>query len=95
MGWRERSLKLDGDERMLEFFRNDGWNYYADPGSDPVDMPSGLFDQMRWMADAGMIGIDVPLAPCRGTPSSPGGSREAHPGPPGAIGRQPAVPPAA
>ena len=58
-GVRERSLKLDGDERMLEFFRNDGWNYYADPGSDPVDMPSGLFDQMRWMADAGMIGIDV------------------------------------
>lgn len=50
---------LDGDERMLEVFRDDGWNYHADPGSDPVDMPSGLYDQMRWMAEAGMIGIDV------------------------------------
>lgn len=58
-GVRERSLALDGNERMLETFRDAGWNYYADPDADPVDMPSTLFDQMRWMADAGMTGIDV------------------------------------
>ena len=50
---------LDGNERMLDFFRDDGWNYYADPEADPVDMPSTLFDQMLWMADAGMTAIDV------------------------------------
>ena len=58
-GVRERSLALDGDEGALEFFRDDGWNHYADPDSDPVDIPSTLFDQMRWMADAGLTGIDV------------------------------------
>ena len=58
-GVRERSLELDGNERMLEFFRDDGWNYYSDPDADPADTPSTLFDQMLWMADAGMIGIDV------------------------------------
>ena len=58
-GVRERSLDLDGNESMLEFFREDGWNYYADPDADPVDMPSTLFDQMLWMADAGLTGIDV------------------------------------
>ena len=58
-GVRERALELDGNEKMLDFFRDDGWNYYADPDADPADMPSTLFDQMRWMADAGMTGIDV------------------------------------
>ena len=58
-GVRERSLALDGDERMLEFFRADGWNYYADPDADPVDMPSTLLDQLLWMADAGLTGVDV------------------------------------
>ena len=58
-GVRERSLALDGNDGMLEYFREDGWNYYADPDADPVDMPSTLFDQMRWMAEAGLTGIDV------------------------------------
>ena len=58
-GVRERSLALDGDERMLEFFRDDGWNYYADPDADPADMPSALFDQLLWMADAGLTRVDV------------------------------------
>ena len=58
-GVRERSLAIDGNERMLESFRDDAWNYYADPDADPVDMPSTLFDQMLWMADAGLTTIDV------------------------------------
>ena len=40
-------------------FIDHGWNYYADPDADPADMPSTLFDQMLWMADAGLTGIDV------------------------------------
>ena len=55
----ERSLELDGNEEMLDFFRDDGWNYYAAPDADPADMPSTLFDQMLWLAEAGMTGIDV------------------------------------
>ncbi|MBC6440497.1 MAG: class I SAM-dependent methyltransferase [Rhodospirillales bacterium] len=55
----ERAHKLDGDGKMLHFFRDDGWNYYTDPEADPVDMPSSLFDQLCWMADAGLEHIDV------------------------------------
>ena len=58
-GVRERSLALDGNEEMHDFFRDDGWNYYADPDADPLDTPSTLFDQMRWMAQAGLSAIDV------------------------------------
>jgi len=58
-GVRERSLALDGNEGMLGCFRHDGWNYYAAPDADPVNMPSTLFDRMLWMADAGMTAIDV------------------------------------
>lgn len=58
-GVRERALELDGDTRMHEFFRRDGWNYYSAPDADPVDMPSPLVDQLRWLADAGLERIDV------------------------------------
>lgn len=58
-GVARRARALDGHDRMLERFRQDGWNYYADPEADPVDMPSGLFDQLRWLADAGFENIDV------------------------------------
>jgi len=58
-GVRERSLALDGDEKTLEFSRDDGWNYYADPDAGPVDMPLTQLDQMLWMADAGLTRIDV------------------------------------
>jgi len=58
-GVRERALELDGNEKMLDFFRDDGWNYYSDPEADPVDMPSSLFDQLRWMDEAGLKHVDV------------------------------------
>ncbi|MBT5432159.1 MAG: class I SAM-dependent methyltransferase [Rhodospirillaceae bacterium] len=59
VGVGQRAQELDGDDKMLHFFRDDGWNYYSAPDADPVDMPSGLFDQMRWMADAGLVNVDV------------------------------------
>jgi tRNA (cmo5U34)-methyltransferase len=58
-GVRGRSLELDGNEKMLDFFREDGWNYYVDPDADPVDMPSPLVDQLGWLADAGFEHVDV------------------------------------
>jgi tRNA (cmo5U34)-methyltransferase len=58
-GVRERSLTLDGNEKMLDFFREDGWNYYMDPDADPVDMPSPLLDQLIWLKEAGLETVDV------------------------------------
>lgn len=56
---RERSLELAGDLRPYEMFRQDGWNYYADPDGDPIDQPSSLIDQLRWLEEAGLGGVDV------------------------------------
>jgi len=58
-GVKARSIELDGNEKMLDFFREDGWNYYVDPDADPVDMPSPLFDQLLWLKEAGFENIDV------------------------------------
>ena len=58
-GVAERSMELDGNDKMRDFFREDGWNYYTAPDADPVDMPSPLFDQLRWMAEAGLEQVDV------------------------------------
>ena len=59
VGVAQRAQELDGDDKMLHFFRDDGWNYYSAPDADPIDMPSSLFDQMRWMSDAGLVEVDV------------------------------------
>lgn len=56
---RKRSLELAGDLRPYEMFRTDGWNYYADPDGDPIDQPSSLIDQLRWLQEAGLGGVDV------------------------------------
>ena len=58
-GVRERAIRLDGNEKMLHFFREDGWNYYSDPEADPVDMPSGLFEQLKWLEEAGLVDVDL------------------------------------
>lgn len=42
----------------LEIFRNDGWNFYADPNPDPYDQPSTLHDQLNWLRDAGFSKVD-------------------------------------
>ena len=56
---RERALRLDGNQDMLNFFREDGWNYYSDPEADPVDMPSGLYEQLTWMQEARLSNVDL------------------------------------
>ncbi|MFP6740469.1 MAG: helix-turn-helix domain-containing protein [Alphaproteobacteria bacterium] len=56
---RNRSLELDGDLAAFEFFRDDQWNYYSDPNPDPVDQPSSLLDQLKWMQAAGLEHVDV------------------------------------
>jgi tRNA (cmo5U34)-methyltransferase len=62
-GWdqavRARALELDGNEKAYEFFRDDAWNYYSDPSPDPIDQPSALLDQLKWLEDAGLENADV------------------------------------
>lgn len=48
-----------GDDRGLKRFREAEWNMFADIAGDPVDKPSPLAEQLRWMADAGFHSVDV------------------------------------
>ena len=54
---RERALELDGHAAAFEFFERDGWNLYRHP--DPLDKPSRLFEQLRWLDAAGFADVDV------------------------------------
>ena len=54
---RRRSLEIHGDARAHEFFERERWNLYDYP--DPMDTPSTLPEQLRWMEEAGFEGVDV------------------------------------
>jgi tRNA (cmo5U34)-methyltransferase len=56
---RRRSLELAGDLGPYEKFRGERWNLWADPEPDPIDQPSPLLDQLRWLEEAGLTGVDV------------------------------------
>jgi tRNA (cmo5U34)-methyltransferase len=56
---RRRALELAGHLGPYEKFRDERWNYYADPEPDPLDRPSPLLDQLRWLEAAGLTGVDV------------------------------------
>jgi tRNA (cmo5U34)-methyltransferase len=56
---RRRALAIAGHLGPYETFRAERWNFYADPEPDPADRPSPLFDQLRWLAEAGLTGVDV------------------------------------
>lgn len=56
---RRRSLELLGGLGPYERFRLERWNFYADPEPDPIDQPSRLTDQLRWLEEAGLTGVDV------------------------------------
>lgn len=58
---RERALVLDGNLAGFEAFEREQWNMYRYPDSDPIpyDTPSRLYDQLRWLEEAGFAGVDV------------------------------------
>ena len=56
---RERSQLLDGSSAGLDFFLHEGWNTYRFPDPDDIDHPSPLFDQLKWLEEAGFVDIDV------------------------------------
>ncbi len=56
---RRRSLELSGGLGPYERFREMQWNLWAETEPDPIDKPSTLLDQLRWLEEAGLTGVDV------------------------------------
>ena len=56
----DRAARLAADSRgspaAFEAFREAEWNLYRYP--DPVDRPSPLFDQLRWLEEGGFVDVD-------------------------------------
>ncbi len=58
---RQRSLELDSHLKGYDYFRELGWNHYAEsePEPDSIDKPSSLFDQLKWLDEVGFTDVDV------------------------------------
>jgi tRNA (cmo5U34)-methyltransferase len=56
---RRRSLELGGGLAAHQRFRDIGWNLFDDPAADSADKPSPLYDQLRWLDEAGLEAVDV------------------------------------
>lgn len=54
---RQRALARDGNDAMFEQFDRMQWNYFRFP--DEMDMPSGVYTQLQWLAAAGFVAVDV------------------------------------
>lgn len=55
---RRRSLDKRGDLAGHEFFLAARWNYFVYGEDDPIDHPSTLRDQLRWMEEAGLERVE-------------------------------------
>ncbi len=63
-GWdaetERQSLEMTGNAAAFERFTAEQWNFYRFPDpDDEVDKPSTTLDQLRWLAEAGFVDIDV------------------------------------
>jgi tRNA (cmo5U34)-methyltransferase len=56
---REQSMQLDGDTRAFDFFRREGWNIFEYLDPEDIDKPSPLYDQLKWLEQAGFSVIEV------------------------------------
>jgi len=56
---RRRALELDGHLGAFQRFQRLDWNLYSPRVEDPVDKPSSLVDQFRWLEEAGLERADV------------------------------------
>ena len=56
---RRRSLELDGNTGAFDFFQREGWNTFRTLDPEDIDKPSPLFDQLKWLEQAGFAQIDV------------------------------------
>lgn len=53
---KEQAAAVPEGERVHEHFRQ-GWNHYATPDLE-FDKPSGLYEQLRWLEEAGFRQVD-------------------------------------
>jgi tRNA (cmo5U34)-methyltransferase len=61
-GWDEAvraSAARAGNPDAFARFQAGRWNYFADPDPDPMDQPSTLLEQLRWLEAAGLEAVDV------------------------------------
>ena len=56
---RTRALALDGHLAAYERFQQLRWNYFRDPDGDPIDKPSSLLHQLKWLESAGLVDVDT------------------------------------
>jgi trans-aconitate methyltransferase len=54
---RQTALARDGNLAAFDTFQRDHWNIYHYP--DPMDKPSGLYDQLCWLEEVGFSAVDV------------------------------------
>jgi tRNA (cmo5U34)-methyltransferase len=52
----EQSIARGGSDELRRRFEAEHWNYYRYP--DPIDRPSGLFEQLLWLRGAGLTDVD-------------------------------------
>lgn len=55
----QRQAKSSDQHKVYQTFKEDGWNYFQNPDLDPIDKPSTLADQLRWLSEAGFEEVDV------------------------------------
>jgi tRNA (cmo5U34)-methyltransferase len=53
----QESLTRDRNLAAFDAFQRDQWNIYRYP--DLMDKPSGLYEQLRWLEEAGFSAVDV------------------------------------
>jgi SAM-dependent methyltransferase len=54
---RQQALAIDGHEKAFDYFVESQWNIYHHP--DPMDKPSPLSAQLKWLEQAGFAKVDV------------------------------------
>jgi tRNA (cmo5U34)-methyltransferase len=55
----KRSFELDGNSSAFDFFKREGWNIFRYLDPEDIDKPSPVFDQLKWLEQAGFVEIDV------------------------------------
>ena len=55
---RRQSMELDGSLQVFERFEREQWNLFRYP-DDPTDTPSTLYNQLKWLEQAGFQQVDV------------------------------------
>ena len=58
---KHRAMEFNGNLEAFAEFQKLQWNMYIYPevGEDAVDKPSTIFDQLKWMEQAGFTAVDV------------------------------------